>query len=102
MTPRQSKKVRKRIGRHPMQPIVMVGKVARFKENKIVRMLLDTHPNMDLNKIACMSFSRADRNQLAQLIGYSVSGFGDLGYSFPSDVAEADAEVEQRFCKRKK
>lgn len=90
----------KRRGRHPMQPIVMVEKVARFKENAIVRMLLDTHPSSGLNEIACMKFSRADRNQFAQLIGYSVSGFGDLSYSFPSDVTRADEVVEKMFTKR--
>lgn len=96
----QKDKSVKRRGRHPMQPIVAVKGVARFKENKIVSMLLDTHPTIDLNILARMDFSRADRNQFAQLIGYSVSGFGDLGYCYPSDVAEADEYVNEHMVKR--
>lgn len=90
-----------RIGRHPMQPVVMVGKVARFKANKIVEMLLESHPTIDMHEIACMSFSRADRNQFAQLIGYSVDGFAELGYSFPSDIEAADKMVVEILPKRR-
>ena len=64
---------------HPMQPIEKKDGVIRFKENAIVRFLLDAGPN-DLNSIALMSFSVDDHRQLAQLIGYSVSGYGDLNY----------------------
>src|SRR5258705_7557829 len=61
---------------HPMQPIVWdKHRVLRFKENRIVSALLNFASNrgMSLNEIACMKFSREDREQLAQLIGYSVS-----------------------------
>lgn len=80
--------------KHPMQPIVMDRKVARFKKNAIVRFLLDSGPN-DLGTIALMPFSKEDRAQLAQLIGYSVSGFGELPYASKKLVAKADAEVER-------
>ena len=40
---------------HPMQPIEKKDGVIRFKENAIVRFLLDAGPN-DLNSIALMSF----------------------------------------------
>jgi hypothetical protein len=60
----------------PIQPI----KDYRFVENKIVRMLLDTHPNMDMNTIACGDFTDQERMQFAQLIGYSLSGFSELSY----------------------
>jgi hypothetical protein len=66
--------------RHPIQPMVTDAHgVIRFKENAIVRYLLD-NGGIDLNKIALLPFSGEDREQFAQLIGYSVSGFGDLSY----------------------
>ena len=82
----------------PMQEIRWDGKgVIRFRENAIVRALLDFATNrpepdrMSLNEIARTSFSREDREQFAQLIGYSVSGFGELSYVKPSTLAKADA-----------
>ena len=76
--------------KHPMQPIYRdeTG-VTRFKKNHIVRYLLD-HGWIDLNKIAVMSFADEDREQFAQLIGYSVSGFGELSYASPESIATAD------------
>lgn len=65
--------------RHPMQPLVMVKGVKRFKENAIVRHLLYSG-SLDLNQIAALPFSQEDREQFAQLIGYSLAGFGDLSY----------------------
>lgn len=66
--------------RHPMQPVIVAKDgVHRFKENAIVRHLLDAGP-FDMNTIAMMDFTREDREQFAQLIGYSVSGACDLGY----------------------
>lgn len=80
---------------HPMQPVVLDSHgVARFKANAIVRHLID-HGSINLNDIARLPFSLEDRAQLAQLIGYSVSGFGDLGYAPPAVVAEADAKAEE-------
>jgi len=65
---------------HPIQPIVTDSKgVIRFKENKIVRYLLD-NSGIDLNQIAIEGFDQEDHEQLAQLIGYSLSGFGELSY----------------------
>jgi hypothetical protein len=78
--------------KHPIQPIEpdKIG-VLRFKQNKIVRHLLDTHPNCNLNTIASMGpdFDDEDRRQLAQLIGYSVSGYGTLSYVRDEDYAAA-------------
>lgn len=80
--------------RQPMQPIVWAKDgCIRFRENKIVSALLDfaTPRGMSLNEITVREdFSREDYNQLMQLLGYSVSGFGDLSTSFKDDVAEAD------------
>lgn len=62
-----------------MQPIVNDGGVMRFKANAIVRFLLDAGP-FDMNRLALMPFTPEDREQFAQLIGYSVGGFGELPY----------------------
>jgi hypothetical protein len=80
--------------KHPMQPIVLdEHRVARFQANAIIRYLID-HGSIDLNMIAAMQqFSDDDRSQLAQLIGYSVSGFGDLSYANKYDVIKADEAV---------
>jgi hypothetical protein len=73
--------------KHPMQP-VMIDKhgVARFKANAIVQFLLDKGP-FDLNKLATMPFTNEDREQFAQLIGYSVGGYGELSYVSLGDDA---------------
>jgi hypothetical protein len=65
---------------HPVQPLERdnLGTV-RFKENKIVRFLLDNGP-FDLNKLGIMDFTDEDREQFAQLIGYSLCGFAELSY----------------------
>ena len=75
--------------KHPRQPIVIdeYG-VKRFKQNAIVRELLDRATAakvMDLNVIALMNFSDEDRQQFAQLIGYSLSGYGELSYASEED-----------------
>lgn len=53
--------------------------VLRFQHNAIVRFLLDAGA-FDMNRLSMMPFSDEDRAQFAQLIGYSVSGWGDLSY----------------------
>ena len=66
--------------KHPIQPLVTQDQgIVRFKANQIVQFLLDAGP-YDMNKLACMTFSAEDREQFAQLIGYSLSGFGELPY----------------------
>lgn len=80
--------------KHPMQPIELDQHgVMRFKENKIVRHLLDRGV-IDMNQLARLPFSQEDRSQFAQLIGYSVSGWSDLGYADPDEIAAADLLVE--------
>lgn len=64
---------------HPIQPLSNEDGVLRFKKNSIVVFLLD-NGGFDLNKLAMMNFSKEDREQFAQLIGYSLSGFGELSY----------------------
>lgn len=71
----------------PMQPLYWDDKgVLRFLPNRIVRDLLDRATEakvMDLNTIAFDAqvngkYTREERQQFAQLIGYSLSGYGDL------------------------
>lgn len=65
---------------HPMQPIYIdKNRVARFKENKIVRYMLDRNI-INMNDIALLVFPEEDKMQFAQLVGYSVDGYGDLSY----------------------
>lgn len=83
----------------PIQPI----KDGRFVPNRIVDKLLETSP-MDLNSIAMLDFSIQERIQFAQLIGYSLGGFGELSYvdddsyeaadKMSHGMSEADARIE--------
>lgn len=79
---------------HPMQPIGLdeLG-TPRFKENKIVSLLLH-NGKFDLNALSMLVHkgmaSKEDYTHLMQLIGYSVSGYGDLSTSPPELVEKAD------------
>lgn len=64
------------MAKHPIQPIELVNGVERFKMNAIVHFLLDAGP-YDLNMLAARTFSREDREQFVQLIGFSWSGASD-------------------------
>ena len=74
--------------KHPIQPLVNVEGIVRFKQNKIVRVLLDTG-KLNLNDLAVMPFDGEDWEQFAQLIGYSLSGFSDLSYVTDETYTEA-------------
>lgn len=87
--------------RHPLQPLAPDDHgTVRFKENAIVRYLLDAGP-FDLNVLAGMDFSREDWEQLAQLIGYSLSGFGGLSYVSGDTYAAADAMFRGRMTEER-
>ncbi len=77
--------------KNPMQPFVDRGNVIRFKQNAIVRHLLD-NGGIDLNQIAMLPFSQDDRVQFAQLIGYSLCGFHELS-DVPDSVAIAATQA---------
>lgn len=64
---------------HPIQPLVIVGNVLRFKENKLVTYLLE-NGGIDMNHLAHLNFPKEDFEQFAQLIGYSWSGASTLSY----------------------
>jgi len=75
--------------KHPMQPIYRDEEgTIRFKENEIVRFLLD-HGNLNMNDLARIKCNNNDRSQFAQLIGYSVDGFCDLSYTEKEDCEAA-------------
>lgn len=98
---------------HPMQPVVNDEHgVLRFRENAIVRYIVDhaadvVHPGahaidpdtgrpyhqgkLDLNKIAMRDFSQEDREQFAQLMGYSVAGYHELSYVSDESATRASA-----------
>ncbi len=75
------------------QPLVTDGQgVLRFQRNALVDALYEhgVKTGLGLNELQKMDFSDEDRQQFAQLIGYSLSGYGTLGYV--SDEAYAAAE----------
>ena len=78
---------------HPRQPIELdpVG-VPRFKGNAIVERL-SREGSISLNDIAMWDVPIADREQFWQLLGYSVSGYGDLSFVRPETVEWADDEA---------
>ena len=75
---------------HPIQPLYNDNGVTRFKANAIVRYLLDAGP-FDMNHLAMLPFSDDDREQFAQLIGYSLSGFSELSYVSDETFNQAEA-----------
>lgn len=81
------------MSKNPMQPIVIAADGAiRFKANEIVRDLLDLAQKNGtcLNHIAAGEYSDDDYSQLMQLIGYSVSGYGNLDRARRKHVKKAD------------
>lgn len=90
---------------HPIQPVYKDDSgTVRFKSNAIVQYLLDKGL-FDMNHLALQDFSQEDREQFAQLIGYSLSGFGELSYvkdetyetaskMAEDGLSESDAKIE--------
>lgn len=77
--------------KHPIQPLQKDERgVMRFKTNHIVRYLLD-QGGIDMNDLDRLDFPDEDREQFAQLIGYSLDGFSTLGYV--SDITYVTAEA---------
>lgn len=76
--------------RHPIQPLVRIDGVIRFKKNAIVEYLLETSKKT-MDDLAVIEFTQEDREQFAQLIGYSLSGFADLSYVSDKTYQEAES-----------
>ncbi len=88
---------------HPIQNIVTDAQgVERFEKNRLVQQLLDvaTATGFGLNELHAFGFGLEDidrdRRQLAQLIGYSVSGYGSLSYVRDQDFDAACAKRDGR------
>ncbi|ROF70398.1 hypothetical protein BL144_00021030 [Klebsiella pneumoniae] len=82
----------------PMQPLVIDAYgTLRFKQNAIVRKLLDhsTAHGYGLNEIALDEYTADEHMQLAQLIGYSLSGYGTLSYVTDESYERAAAAAPQ-------
>ncbi len=81
---------------NPMQPVVLINGIPRFKENRIVSWMLEelNRRGVDLNYAASIFRTQGegkdDYQQLMQLIGYSVSGYGDLSCCDEDVCARAD------------
>lgn len=83
-----------------LQPVIVAPDgVVRFRENAIVRFLLD-NGGWDMNHIARLDFSDEDRAQFAQLIGYSVCGWGELNYVQLAMARHAD-DIADRLAASK-
>lgn len=78
----------------PMRPIVIAEDgVIRFQENKVVRLLVDRarERGYSLNELVRdLPEASPDWDEFYQLIGYSVSGYGDLSRVSPESVEAAD------------
>lgn len=82
---------------HPMQPAGLDEHgVLRFKENKIIDYLFRSG-KLSLNEIAIMSFPEEDRMQVAQLLGYSLSGYGSLSYVTDESYDRAHANLPPKY-----
>ena len=78
----------------PMQPICIASDgVIRFKQNRMVNDLYEfSQPRgFGLNEMARRDYTQEERMQFAQLIGYSVSGYGGLSYASLESAEKADA-----------
>ena len=82
--------------KNPIQPLTKDSEgTLRFKKNAIVRHLLDwaSERGMGMNELAVMNFCKDDRQQFAQLIGYSLSGYSSLQSYVDDDAYNAAAKM---------
>lgn len=78
----------------PLQPLEKDAQgVLRFRANVLVLHLIE-HGSIDLNRLAMVDAPQADREQFGQLIGYSLSGYGDLSYVSNETYARAQAMAD--------
>ena len=87
--------------KHPIQPLAYDEKgVLRFKANAIVQYLLD-NGGIDMNHLHRKQFSQDDRQQFAQLIGYSLGGYATLSYSDNQTCEAATKIFNDGLCEDK-
>lgn len=79
--------------KQPIQPVIKDehGR-ERFLENRLVQHLLNKG-GLDLNDLARVDATQEDRQQFAQLIGYSLDGFATLSYATDEIVYAAGEMV---------
>lgn len=92
--------------KNPIQPLAKDAQgVLRFKGNTLVSALLDhgQATGFGLNEMACKFYTTEhadDWQQLAQLIGYSLSGYGELSYvnddAYGAAATMADEELSEK------
>lgn len=74
----------------PMQPIITDEHgLERFQANALIKYLFD-HSGLDLNELGMVDAPQEDREQFAQLTGYSVRGFCGLDYVRPEVALAAE------------
>jgi hypothetical protein len=80
--------------KHPIQPLEKdKSGTMRFKPNSIVSFLA----NGRLHELSMMYFPTEDWIQLAQLTGYSLSGFSELSYVDDETYQTAERMAEYRI-----
>lgn len=80
--------------KNPIQPVYLDEHgTLRFKPNGIIRYLFENRI-IDLNALALIKFNQTDREQFAQMLGYSLSGYGDLSYVSNETYNAAHAMAE--------
>lgn len=96
----EHRKMPEKTEKFPMQPIIKdEDGTVRFKANPIVNFIFRAGPFSMDQIIELPGITREDMEQFAQLIGYSVSGFGELSYVNPESVKYADAVAEELLAK---
>jgi hypothetical protein len=81
--------------KQPMQPVKKDAHgTVRFHANAIVRHLLD-RGKINLNQIAMLDVPQEDREQFAQLIGYSICGYHELSYVSDESAAQASERAKE-------
>jgi hypothetical protein len=85
--------------KHPLQQVYVDDSgEPRFRANAIVQHLL-THGSIRWDQILIMDFSLADREQIAQQLGYSVERYNELHWisqeSFESALVAAAQAIAQ-------
>ena len=83
-----------------MRPLVDVNGVIRFKQNAVIRWLFE-QGHLNLNRIPVDELPLEDVEEFWQMLGYSVSGYGELSFIRPETVAEADEVAEVILRNRK-
>jgi hypothetical protein len=96
--PKKKAKKATKPGQLPLQPLYRdaEGEI-RFRENKFVRYMLNElrDHGIGLNELSNLQFDDDDWDQLMQLIGYSLDGYGDLSQTTPARLARATKKARK-------